>query len=81
MDEPRPIDKARAGRLVIATLDQNREAYEAVLHEAITEDTLYELFGTTTAGLMAMLRLAIGDANVRQWASDWILHAQSSEEA
>lgn len=81
MNEPRPIDKARTGRVILAFLDQDRPRAEAVLQEAIDEGTFPELFDTTSGALLGMLRLAIGDQNLRQWASDWVLHAQMQQEA
>lgn len=81
MQHARPIDQARVGRLVIAILDRDRQRAEAVVREAIQESALPELFDTTTGALMSVLRLAIGDDNVRQWATDWILHAQTEADS
>ncbi len=74
---PRPIDRNRAGRLIIALLDQDKPKAEAAVGESLTEGTLPELFDTMTGDLLTALRLTIGEDNVRQMASDWVLHSHS----
>ena len=78
MYDPRPIDISRAGRFVIACLDQNRGVAEQIVKDAVSEGTFPLLFDTLGGGLLGVLRLAIGDEKVRQWASDWVLHGSQS---
>lgn len=74
--EPRPIDRARVGRIVLASLDQDRERYEAVLAEVEAEGTLFELFNATGGALMGIGQLTLGEEKLREWAEGYVAWAQ-----
>ncbi|PJK21243.1 hypothetical protein [Mycolicibacterium goodii] len=76
----KPIDKARCGRLILAHLDQDLPRAMGIFNEAIQDDRFPELFDATVGLLVGSLRLAIGDDNLRQAASDWVLHAKMQDE-
>ncbi|UXA12397.1 hypothetical protein KXD97_00290 [Mycobacterium sp. SMC-8] len=75
-EQPRPIDRARLGRIVLASLDQDRERYEAVLAEVEAEGSMFELFNATGGALMGIGRLTLGEEKLREWAEGYVAWAQ-----
>lgn len=76
MEQPRPIDRARVGRIVLAALDQDRDKYDAVLLEVLQEGSLLELFNALGGAFVGIGRLTMGDEKFRQWANDYTAYAQ-----
>ncbi|MDW5609733.1 hypothetical protein [Mycolicibacterium sp. D5.8-2] len=81
MEQPRPIDRARVGRIVLAALDQDRARYETVLAEVESENTPFELLDALGGAFIGIARITLGDNRFRQWANDYILHAQTEADS
>ena len=71
-----PIDKQRVGRVVLAILDGDSDKAAAIIDEAVAEDRLHEYAEAILGAFLGFMRLAVGVDGIRQWASDWILHAR-----
>ncbi len=85
----RPIDKARAARLYLATFDQNMDRYNEVLREALTEDggasnkidgAIARLIFCLVDDASQMMAKGVGVEHARAWANQVIFDATLDEE-
>lgn len=75
-----PVDKQRVGRVVLAILDGDNNRAAEVIDEAVAEDRVLEYAEATLGAFLGFMRLAVGVEGIRQWASDWILHARLEDQ-
>ncbi|MFC9838961.1 hypothetical protein ACFVKB_34915 [Rhodococcus sp. NPDC127530] len=76
----RPIDKARAARVTLGLLDDDRSQCNRALAEANTESAVHLLIGALAGGLAELLVATAGEENTRSTLQRAILDAQLAGE-
>ncbi|MFE7719585.1 hypothetical protein ACFU44_11135 [Nocardia rhizosphaerihabitans] len=73
----RPIDQARAARVVLGLLDDNRDMLNAALAEANRDNAVHLTIGALARGLGELLVQTAGEDNARATLQRVILDAQA----
>ncbi|UNN00742.1 hypothetical protein [Rhodococcus opacus] len=76
----RPIDKARAARVTLGLLDDDRAQSNRALAEANADGSVHLLIGALAGGLAELLVATAGDENTRSTLQRVILDAQLADE-
>ena len=79
-DTIRPIDQARACRLVLGLLDDDPTRLNAALVEANTEGTVHLLIAALTNNLLSTMLQVVSEDGVRKTLERTILDAQVADD-